>query len=172
MTNRLDTADPSDMMLELARELLETGRELSMLKPQHDIQSSLKGLGAVLRELDAAGKPLAPSELAQRTCVSDARIANILRVLQERELVERKQSSGDKRRAEISLTAKGQKECEKGKNDLERAVANFLTKLGEADARQLIYCMGRVADTIEELREEGFEPRPPMEVELTQAGEV
>lgn len=170
MTNRLDDANPSDMMLELAQELLETGRELSNLKPQHDIQTSLKGLGAVLRELDAAGCALSPSELAQRTCVSDARIANILRVLQERGLIERKQSTADKRRAEISLTQKGQAECAKSKCDLERAVANFLTEMGEDDARQLIYCMGRVADTIQDLRDKGFEPRPPMEVELAQEG--
>lgn len=169
VTNRLDAAEPPAMMLELAQELLETGRELSNLKPQHDIQSSLKGLGAVMRELGDAQEPLAPSDLAKRTCVSDARIANILRVLQERGLVQRKQSTSDKRRAEISLTAKGAEECAKGKNDLERAVANFLAAMGEEDARLLIYSLGRAADTISDLRDRGFKPRPPMEVEFEES---
>lgn len=171
MTTRLDAQDPSTQMLTLAQELLEQGRLLTNFKPDQDIQTSLKGLGAVMRELDAAQAPLAPSELAQRTCVTDARIANILRVLQERGLVERKQSETDRRRAEISLTAKGKEECAKGMRDLERAVANFLTKMGEDDSRQLVYCMGRVVSTVKELRNEGFEPRPPMEVELTQGCE-
>lgn len=172
MTNRLDAANPSEEMLELARELLDTGCELSNLKPEHDIQSSLKGTGAVMRELAMAGMPLAPSELAERVRVSDARIANILRVLQERGLVERKQSAHDKRRAEVSLTEKGVAECANAKRDLERAVANFLAKMGTDDARQLIYIVGRVADTIQDLRDEGFTPRPPLEVELTQGGEA
>lgn len=166
MSKQLCDLNPTDEAMSLAKELLDKAKDLSELKPEVDIQGSLKGLGAVVRELDAAGGTLSPSELAKRTCVSDARIANILRVLQERGLVERKQSTGDKRRAEISLTQKGIEDCETRKAELERGVASFLTRLGDEDSRELIRLLGRVYDTITDLRSEGFRPRPPLEDEL------
>lgn len=166
MSVHLDELNPSQEMIVLAQRLLENAKNINSCKPKVDISASVKGLGAVMQELDAAGEPLSPSELSRRAHVSDARIANILRVLQERGYVERKQSSGDKRRAEIYLTKKGITECSQRKAELERAVAGFLTRLGKDDAHELTRLMGRVCETLTSLREEGFEPRPPMEADF------
>lgn len=165
MGQHLDTLTPSDEMLDLAKQLLGRVKEFNTTKPNVDIQSSMKGIGAVVRELEGAGGPLSPSELATRTGVTDARIANILRVLQERGLVERKQSASDKRRAEISLTSEGKADCKRRKEELERAAAAFLTRLGKEDAIDLIRITGKALATLEALRAEGYEPRPPMESE-------
>lgn len=172
MSKYLDELNPTQEMIEIARELLENAKGLNTCKPDVDISASVKGLGAVMQELDSAGEPLSPSELSQRTHVSDARIANILRVLQERGLVERKQSVADKRRAEVSLTEKGVSECTQHRAELERAVAAFLTRLGKEDAQELNRLLARIRKTLTAVREEGYEPRPSMEVELSQGGEA
>lgn len=166
MSERLDELDSTPEMLELAKELLGILSRFSEAKPKIDIENSMKGLGAVIRELDIAGGSLSPSELAEHTGVSDARIANILRVLQERGLVERRQSATDKRRATITLTEAGRQDCSKRRNESERAVAAFLSRMGKADSQELIRLIDKTQKTLLQLRKEGFEPRPPLEHEF------
>lgn len=161
-----DLPVPSEEMLGYTRQLLESSRELDLLKPTVNIQDSLKGLAAVMRLLNEENRPMSPSELAERAQVTDARIANILRVLQDRGLVERKQSSVDRRRAEITLTEAGVKTCEDGKRVMEYSVANFLTAFGEDNTRELIRLLDCMKETVTRLRASGHVPPEPMEMQF------
>lgn len=163
--------EPTAEMIKNAQQLLTVFTSLNRMRPDLNVQTSLKGLPAVMEALNDAGEPLSPSELAQRTNVTDARIANILRVLQERGYVERKQSETDKRRAEITLTDAGTKACAKGKHDAETAIAGFLTEFGEENTLELIRLMKEMLSTVKRLRQSGKQPPEPIEVTIMKEGD-
>lgn len=139
----------------LARELMRLGFQLARLRPAHELESSSRGLPAVMQSLACADGPLSPGEIARATHVTDARVANALRVLEARGLVERRASSKDRRRVEVLLTEKGRADIRSRDREGVRFMAAFLRDMGEDDAHDLVRLLGRVVEVVERRRAAG-----------------
>ena len=143
-----DDADVGEPYETLAKQLMARAARLGSMKPPHEVSAATRGLPAVMRELMMAEGTLTPGEIAARTGVTDARVANILRTLEERGWITRAKAAGDRRRVEVALTEPGWAECRHRMEMIERSCAGFLRELGEEDSRQLLHLMGRMEDVI------------------------
>ena len=132
---------------ELAEELL---RELvglvGALTPV--MVNSTRGETATLMTLSRAGAPMTPGQLGEHARVSSARVANILRALEEKGLVTRTHSAADRRSVEVSLTDAGRAEAERIRAERTKTVARYLSELGTDDATQLLRIVGRTVDIL------------------------
>lgn len=160
MTQDSQTSAGEDDYERLARELMRKGFQLARLRPAHELESSSRGLPAVLQSLARAEGPLSPGEIARTTRVTDARVANALRVLESRGLVERRTSEKDRRRVEVSLTEKGREDIRNRDREGVRFTVAFLRDLGADDARDLVRLLGRVIEVVERRRAEGAGQNP------------
>ena len=140
--------------------LFEEGQRMMRLKPMPAMQDSVRGLGAVTRELCLSARPLSPGELARVAHVSDARIANILKVLEERGVIERRTAKADRRRVEVVVTEKGREEERRRFQEGERFMVDFFSELGVEDAREFVRIFRRINDVMERRRVEGREVPP------------
>ncbi len=144
-----------------ADELIHVGCEMARLRTSDSLNKGLRGQPAVMRVLMLADAPLSPKEIARRTGVSDARVANALRALEERGLILRTADENDRRCVNVSLTELGLAESERLRTEGVRATAEFLAELGEDDTRELVRITGRVAQIMAARAAEGRQVRPP-----------
>lgn len=144
-----------------AEQLAKLFGEMGRLRASDRLNKNMRGLPAVTRVLAMADGPISPSEIASRTGVSDARVANALRTLEERGFVERRQAAGDRRRVEVILTPEGFAQDERMRSDGLEHMAEFLSELGEDDARDLIRLMGRIERIMALRKEQGRQVGPP-----------
>lgn len=144
----------------LAHGIFSEGERMMRLKPMPQVHDSVRGLPMVVRALAQADGPMSPGELARASKVTDARIANILKVLEERGIVERRTSMADRRRVEVTLTEKGRAEQRDRAEEGLRFMVGFLEDLGIDDARELLRLVRRMNDVAERRRAEGRAVHP------------
>lgn len=157
-------ASPRDEELRrLAHDLFEQCSRMMRLKPAPRVQDSLRGLPVVVRTLAMAEGPLSPGELARASEVSDARIANILKVLEGRGIVERRTSKADRRRVEVVLTEEGREKERARAREAQSFMVGFLDELGVDDARELVRLVGRINEVMEQRRRDGRVVHPGCE---------
>lgn len=144
-----------------AEQLANLFVEMGRLRASDRLNNNMRGLPAVMRVLAMADGPISPSEIASRTGVSDARVANALRTLEERGFVERRQSEGDRRRVEVVLTAEGFAQDERMRSEGLEHMAEFLAELGEEDCRDLIRLVGRIENLMALRKEQGRQVKAP-----------
>ena len=152
---------PAEPYASYADELIHVGCEMARLRASDRLNKGLRGQPAVMRVLMLANAPLSPKEIARRTGVSDARVANALRALEERGLIQRSADENDRRCVNVSLTELGLAESERLRTEGVRATAEFLVELGEDDAAELVRITGRVAQIMAARAAEGRQVRPP-----------
>lgn len=144
---------------ELSRGLRDEASRMHRMSPRFKVNTAARGTFAVLHVLVIAERSLSPGELARRCGISDARIANILRTLEDRGYIERHVSSADRRRVEVRLTPAGRASHD-GQFEVFRSCMNsLLLELGEHDARELLRIMRRANDIVERRLEEKGRPR-------------
>lgn len=144
-----------------ALELLNIGQQIMRMKLAPRIGDASRGMPVVMRALVEAKGPLSPGELARICGVSDARIANTLRVLEQRGYVERHTSQADRRRVEVVATQAGMELARQRVEEGIALVERFLAEMGEDDARDFVRVLGRVRDVMAKRREEGRHAQPP-----------
>lgn len=145
------------MQVALARELFEEFARLGHgIKPS--MRNATRGEMGVIRTLhlaDEAGEsPLAPSVIADRSRLTAARVANVLRSLEEKGWVVREHATDDRRRVTVKLTEAGDAERARRRAEFEQAGAAFLSRLGEEDTREAIRILKRCNQIIEEDQKE------------------
>ncbi|MBM6775634.1 MarR family winged helix-turn-helix transcriptional regulator, partial [Olsenella profusa] len=132
---------------ELAQELLgELTRLGTTLTPV--MVNATRGETAVLMTLYRADGSLTPGQLGAHAHVSSARVANILRSLEEKGLVTRAHAAGDRRQVQVTLTEAGRSAAQSKRAERTRAVAGYLAELGEKDAAELVRIVRRSADVM------------------------
>lgn len=161
--------DDSWRFRELSREVLEEfgglGRRMSP-----GMRNAARGEIGVMRVLDAVHEPLTPTQIAERTHLSSARVANVLRSLEEKGCVIREHSAEDRRRVAVSLTPAGQKEIERGKAEFEGQAASFLAQLGEEDVREALRILRKTNAIIDKNRAAGTSVLPAAPAPKTEEG--
>lgn len=138
----------------LAQEVLEEFGQLGH-RMTTNMRNARRGENGVLHGLARSSRPLTPSELAEMGHLSSARVANVLRSLEEKGLITREHSQVDRRRVTVSLTEAGRAEDERHKAEFERLASDFLAQLGEEDAHDMLRLLKRVNQTIDQNRAAG-----------------
>ena len=139
-----DTQDDLDYG-QLAHQFLHG---LVAIERLHDpvMHNSTKGEMALLRTLMESTHELTPSQLAESSMVSSARVANILRALEEKGLVAREHSQADRRVVLVSLTDEGRKFCRNKRHEFDALIVSYLKALGPEDAESLVRIVRRTQD--------------------------
>lgn len=144
-----------------ARELLKLSADMRRLRPATEISQGMRGMPMVMRVLLDADGPLSPGQIACAAGVTDARIANTLRALEQRGYIRREPSEHDRRRVEVIVTEEGRRRASEHFDELLDMVGGFLEELGERDARDLIRILGHIGQVMEARRREGRQVCPP-----------
>lgn len=113
------------------------------------MDNAMGGEMAVMRALLLAGGILTPSELADRAWVSNARVANILKALEQKGWIEREHSKEDRRRVIVTITDKGRADIDIKRREFEGRTAAFLEQLGEEDTRDMVRLLRRTNQIID-----------------------
>ena len=104
------------------------------------------GAEAVLMWLSQRTDETYAVDIAEHFGLTAGRVANIIRQLEKRHFVIRKQDSSDQRRAEIHLTTSGLMYAEDCFHNLTANYVQVLEALGEEDARDWMRVIRRVID--------------------------
>ena len=137
-------ADYLELGQELFREFGGMHQRVSRL-----MDNAMGGEMAIMRALALAGGTLTPSELADKAWVSNARVANILKALEQKGWIEREHSKEDRRRVIVTITDKGRQDLETKRRNFEDRAATFLEQLGEEDTREMVRLLRRTNQIID-----------------------
>lgn len=102
-----------------------------------------QGEDGALLCLRACRRPMLSGELVDRLGLTTGRVANILRQLEDKGLIERVQDTGDRRRVHVSLTRDGSAQADRLYDAHVRAQQTLLGALSEADAREAVRLLER-----------------------------
>lgn len=123
---------------EKAKELLCT---MNSIKPPHDklhLDKVSKGECSILRMLCENDGQMMSGDIAKAACISTARVANMIKVAEEKGLVKRQSVDGDRRRTMVVLTELGKETSEKIFLEAIDNFSKYLEYIGEEDTENLI----------------------------------
>ena len=126
----------------LAQEVLEEFGALGRRMGSR-MQNARRGEHGVIHALACSASPLTPSELATLGHLSSARVANVLRALEEKGWITRSHDTQDRRRVTVTLTEQGEAERARRRAEFDRQGAKFLRELGDEDAREALRILKR-----------------------------
>ena len=138
----------------LAHDLFEQFARLGR-NTRPDMRNATRGEMGVIRMLHEEGGPLTPSQISDRACISPARVANVLRALEEKGWVAREHSTEDRRRVTVTLTEAGDAERRRCRKEFETHTQAFLAKLGERDTRDAIRVLAHANQILEDEKNGG-----------------
>ena len=138
-------AENADFIL-LAHELFEQFARLGhSVRP--DTRNFTRGEAGVIRTLhlaDNAGEHgLTPTQIAERSYLSSARTANVLRALESKGWIRREHDTADRRRVTVTLTEAGEEERARRRAQMDAEAGEFLRQLGAQDASEAIRILKR-----------------------------
>lgn len=138
-------AEDADFSL-LAHELFEQFARLGhSVRP--DTRNFTRGEAGVIRTLhlaDEAGEhALTPTQIAERSYLSSARTANVLRSLENKGWIRREHDTADRRRVTVTLTEAGEEERTRRRAQMDAEAGEFLRQLGARDASEAIRILKR-----------------------------
>ena len=138
-------AEDADFSL-LAHELFEQFACLGhSIRP--DTRNFTRGEAGVIRTLhlaEGAGEHgLTPTQIAERSYLSSARTANVLRALENKGWIRREHDTADRRRVTVTLTEIGEEERAGRRSQMDAEAGGFLRQLGAHDASEAIRILKR-----------------------------
>ena len=122
----------------LAGKMLDIRAQLSHLPVGCAVTEACGGEYFALSFLLTHGYHSCPSELSRSMGVSSARIAALLKHLEQKGWVSRCADSSDERRVKVVLTDAGRGMISQRREDAMMSVAKALERLGEDDAREYV----------------------------------
>lgn len=131
----------------LAKKMLLLRAQLSHLPAGEAVSDACGGEFFALSLL-LAGAPSCPSALSRSMGVSSARIAALLKHLEQKGLVLRRTDEHDERRVNVSLTDAGRKLINERRREAIELVAAALRSLGEEDALEYIRIQQKMLDAL------------------------
>lgn len=129
-----------------ATEILEIRRRLNRLPQYSEIFNFIRGEMVVLEYLVNAEKDVYPKQLSAFLKVSTARIAAILKSMEDKKWITRKKDPDDNRKVIIELTEKGREVCNQKRDKTLGATIEMLEQLGEEDAGEFLRLYRRIDD--------------------------
>lgn len=122
----------------LADELLHIRANLLRVPAHQKLSNMLRGELFVLNYLHDHDTIVHPKDLSENLSVSTARIASLLKHMEEKNLIVREPDSEDSRQIIVHLTSDGEHVIQKCKEEVLYYLARTLESLGPDDAREYI----------------------------------
>lgn len=122
----------------LADELLHIRANLLRVPAHQKLSNMLRGELFVLHYLYDHDTIVHPKELSENLSVSTARIASLLKHMEEKKLIVRAPDAEDSRQIIVRLTPDGGEAIKKCRKDVLSYLARTLESLGPDDAREYI----------------------------------
>ncbi len=129
---------------ELMSDIISVLSDLSKKNILSIFQSNLKGENFLLAHLFESGGESTPGRLAEFLNVSAARIAAILRSLENKSLIERFIDGNDKRHVIVKLTEQGKERVNSIRNEMIHHASETLENLGEEDSAELVRILKKI----------------------------
>lgn len=123
---------------EMAEELLQVRAELTSVPADRQITETTRGEWFVLHSLAAHGRAVYPRELSREMNVSTARVAALLRHMEEKQWIHRAEDPEDCRQIQVTLTPAGREALEKRRASALAAAVRLLEALGPEDAGEFL----------------------------------
>lgn len=145
----------------LTRERLEAiARELPEVQPTNFmkiVNDSGAGIGFALKLLfSASNNQLSAGELSEAMCVSTARVAVLLRKMENKGLVVKREDKSDARVTIVKLSEEGKRVATEMKENMLNYIADIIDKVGEEKFLQFIALSHEIKDAMGE----EFPPKP------------
>lgn len=102
---------------------------------------------AVLSILLMHGEALSPSFFAQKCSLSTARVANLLKILEKKEAVERVAAQDDKRCKVVKITEKGKEICLLKHRQNLNYIKNIFASLSREDSEQYLELLKKIVNS-------------------------
>ena len=128
----------------LAVQLLQSRARLLLVPAQRDVSRMLRGELFVLNYLREQQRTVHPKELSDRLCVSSARIARLLNVLEKDDMIDRHTDPADSRSVVVALTPKGEAEIDQVRGAVLDHISSMLQALGEEDSKTYIRILDQI----------------------------
>lgn len=111
-----------------------------------------KGIGFVLYQLDKADGEVIAGDLAAKMQVSTARIASLLKTMESKQLIVRRQSPVDSRKIIVELTNDGRYHLDELKAELRQKVEFLISCIGYDDMAEYIRITRGIRSALESNR--------------------
>lgn len=131
----------------LAEKMLSVRAQLSHMPAGEAVSDACGGEFFALSLL-LGGETSCPSELSRRMGVSSARIAALLKHLEQKGFILRRADEHDERRVNVSLTDAGRELIRERRRRAIDRVAAALRSLGEDDAREYVRLQQKMLDAL------------------------
>ena len=122
----------------LAEELLHIRANLLRVPAQQKLSNMLRGELFVLNYLHDHDTIVHPKELSENLSVSTARIASLLKHMEEKDLIVRAPDPEDSRQIIVRLTSDGESTIQRCREEVLYHLAKTLESLGPDDAEEYI----------------------------------
>lgn len=134
--------------------LEEIAKELPKVQPTNFLKmvnDSNAGIGFTLKLLlSAADNRLSAGELSKLMGVSTARVAVLLKKMENKGLIEKKEDESDARVTLVKLSEEGKRIAALMKENMLRHIANIINKVGEEKFLQFIALSHEIKDAMGE----------------------
>lgn len=134
----------------LAEELADIKMKMVRFHGYGAIQSTTGGERFVLGYLATHGGKAGPKEMAVAMNVSTARIAAILKQLEQKALVQRRPDPADGRYTIVEILESGTRQYKRNREEFYQSAAFLLEEMGEKDAREYVRLEHRMAEILRE----------------------
>lgn len=136
---------------QLAKELIQVWCRLMKKPVPQKTETTSRGEYGVLIYLTSVKDGATPGELAAEFDVGSGRVADILKSLTRKRLIERRTDPQDRRRTLVFLTAEGKMLAEEKQHFILAIHMELVQYLGQSDTEELIHLMRRVAEFTDSL---------------------
>lgn len=135
---------------QLAEKMLDIRAQLSHLPAGEAVTEASGGEYLALSFLLMKGEKSCPSELRDRMGVTSARIAAMLKHLEQKGWVKRSADPDDERRVIVSLTGDGRAMINEWRSEALGRVAAALGALSEEEAREYVRLQQKLLDAVKD----------------------
>lgn len=110
--------------------------------------SITKSQGMILRLLTKSKKPIYQKDIEQELYIRRSTATNILNIMEQRNLIKRKQNKEDARKKQIILTPKGRRLEEKNYYKIEQVENKIKSNLSKEELKNLLTILEKVEKTL------------------------
>ncbi len=132
---------------ELARRFMQSTHRMRSEGPPKPFDGTLQGEMFALSYLLRQGGTLVPGDISAEMKISSARVAAILKNLENKGFVSRAIDPSDRRRVLVSLTDDGAEHIKGHHKFVFEKIKKMLENLGEVDAKEFVRILERLADS-------------------------
>lgn len=132
----------------LAAEMLKTFEDINIENILNRLKLSLKGENAIIMLLNDYGGMATPGKLSERTDFTAARLSAIIKSLESKGIVERRQNTEDKRSSYVALTVDGYEIYMRLRAEIISNALTIIEQLGENDVNEFLRIAKRLVDIV------------------------